>query len=213
MGSLGFDSDGDTGVVEGDDSVFEGEEGTGFEEEGETVLFTEWQISSKLPFEIFQKESQPRPHNFVEGHMLECIDPENQNLICVVSVKKVQGSRLLLHVDGYGEEHDFWENAASPNLFKTGWCEENNFNDFTPPPGYSSTTFSWTDYLKSKGSSAAPKSNFIEQHKVETYQNWTIGMKLEADDKYREYIAVATVTNIIVVCYISIISWEKAPVL
>lgn len=159
-------------------------------------LCTELSQVIAAPSTFFQKESLPNSHGFKEGHMLECIDPENQNLICVVSVKKVQGSRLLLHFDSYREEYDFWENAGSPNLFPTGWCQQND-QILTPPKGYSSASFSWTEYLKLIDSTAAPESNFIKQDIVESIPNWTIGMKLEAEDKYdRDIISVATVANI-----------------
>lgn len=50
--------------------------------------------------------------------------------------------RLRLHFDGYGDSHDFWENADSENLFPAGWCTDNN-QILTPPKGQS-----WGDGVK-----------------------------------------------------------------
>ena len=57
---------------------------------------------------------------------LEAIDPLHQSLMCVVTVAEVQGPRLRLHFDGYGDSHDFWEGADSENLFPAGWSAANN---------------------------------------------------------------------------------------
>ena len=76
----------------------------------------------------------PEQHKFAKGMKLEAIDPQHQSLICVVSVIEVQGPRLRLHFDGYGDSYDFWENADSENLFPAGWCSRNK-QRLVPPKG------------------------------------------------------------------------------
>ena len=96
--------------------------------------YLEWSKSKAAPNRLFGGDCFPDQHKFVKGHKLEGVDPNHQSLICVVSVVEVQGPRLRLHFDGYGDSHDFWENADSENLFPAGWCSKNK-QSLVPPKG------------------------------------------------------------------------------
>ena len=96
--------------------------------------YLEWSESKAVPSRLFTGEPIPEQHKFTKGMKLEAIDLQHQSLICVVSVIEVQGPRLRLHFDGYGDSYDFWENADSENLFPAGWCSKNK-QCLVPPKG------------------------------------------------------------------------------
>ena len=125
--------------------------------------YLEWASAKAAPDRLF-----PHPlegHHFQLGMKLEAIDPEHQALICVVSVVEVVGHRLRLHFDGYGDSHDFWENADSENLFPAGWCSQHE-QCLVPPKGYSPQSFRWANYLTITSSLAAPEPLFLGRAKA-----------------------------------------------
>merc|ERR1719320_1605252 len=162
--------------------------------------YLEWSKSKAAPNRLFGGDCFPDQHKFVKGHKLEGVDPNHQSLICVVSVVEVQGPRLRLHFDGYGDSHDFWENADSENLFPAGWCSKTK-QSLVPPKGYTANNFAWDSYLSVTGSEAAPDTIFVGRAKASvgadsSVHGWKTGMKLEAaDTNDPEMIYVATVAN------------------
>ena len=138
--------------------------------------YLEWASAKAAPDRLF-----PRPlegHHFQLGMKLEAIDPEHQALICVVSVVEVVGHRLRLHFDGYGDSHDFWENADSENLFPAGWCSQHE-QCLVPPKGYSPQSFRWANYLAITSSLAAPDPLFLGRAKA-TVENLIFSFKSDS---------------------------------
>ena len=125
--------------------------------------YLEWASAKAAPDRIFPDPLEG--HGFQPGMKLEAIDPEHQALICVVSVVEVVGHRLRLHFDGYGDSHDFWENADSENLFPAGWCSDHE-QCLVPPKGYSPQSFQWANYLAITSSLAAPEPLFLGRAKA-----------------------------------------------
>ncbi|KAG0725407.1 Lethal(3)malignant brain tumor-like protein 1 [Chionoecetes opilio] len=80
--------------------------------------------------------------------------PGRTSLFCVMTVAEIIGHRLRLHFDGYSEQHDFWVNANSPNIFPAGWCEKNG-RQLEPPSGV--IGFSWKAYLEHCKAQTAPR--------------------------------------------------------
>uniref|UniRef100_A0A0P4WSK0 SAM domain-containing protein n=1 Tax=Scylla olivacea TaxID=85551 RepID=A0A0P4WSK0_SCYOL len=141
---------------------------------------------------------------------LEAIDPCHQSLFCVMTVAEVIGHRLRLHFDGYSEQHDFWVNADSPNIFPAGWCEKNG-RQLEPPFGV--IGFSWKAYLEHCKAQAAPRQAFAGKAvpSVVTPNNFRVGMKLEAEDRKNMWVCVATVADVLdnrVLIHFD--GWEKA---
>ena len=132
--------------------------------------YLEWASAKAAPDRLFPPPLEG--HQFQPGMKLEAIDPEHQALICVVSVVEVVGHRLRLHFDGYGDSHDFWENADSENLFPAGWCSLHGQHLF-PPKGYSTQSFRWENYLAITSSLAAPEQIFLGRAKA-TVENYSI---------------------------------------
>ncbi|XP_063850444.1 lethal(3)malignant brain tumor-like protein 3 isoform X1 [Scylla paramamosain] len=147
---------------------------------------------------------------FRSGMKLEAIDPCHQSLFCVMTVAEVIGHRLRLHFDGYSEQHDFWVNADSPNIFPAGWCEKNG-RQLEPPFGV--IGFSWKAYLEHCKAQAAPRQAFAGKAvpSVVTPNNFRVGMKLEAEDRKNMWVCVATVADVLdnrVLIHFD--GWEKA---
>ncbi|XP_050692187.1 lethal(3)malignant brain tumor-like protein 3 [Eriocheir sinensis] len=147
---------------------------------------------------------------FRTGMKLEAIDPAHQSLFCVMTVAEVIGHRLRLHFDGYSEQHDFWLNADSPNMFPAGWCEKNG-RQLEPPLGV--LGFSWKAYLEHCKAQTAPRQAFTGRAapSVVTPNNFRVGMKLEAEDRKNAWVCVATVADVLdnrVLIHFD--GWEKA---
>lgn len=74
------------------------------------------------------------------------------------------GHRLRLHFDGYPDNHDFWTNSDSTDIFQPGWCEKNNHR--LNPPGFIQEPFNWAAYLKQCKAQPAPKYLFSKSSGV-----------------------------------------------
>ena len=74
-------------------------------------------------------------------------------------IRIILGYRIRLHFDGYAENHDFWINADSMDIFPVGWSEKNGHR-LDPPKGYVASNFNWNAYLKICKATAAPKNIF-----------------------------------------------------
>ncbi|XP_075220539.1 lethal (3) malignant brain tumor isoform X1 [Lycorma delicatula] len=150
------------------------------------------------PIKLFKDPFPYGKNGFRVGMKLEGIDPEHQSYICVLSVAEVRGYRIRLHFDGYPENHDFWLNADSPDIFQPGWCEKNNHH-LHRPRGYTMENFNWNLYLKQCKAQPAPRHLFSNRNASPICPNqFRVGMKLEAvDRKNSSLVCVATVTDII----------------
>uniref|UniRef100_A0A6A7FXH7 Lethal(3)malignant brain tumor-like protein 3 n=1 Tax=Hirondellea gigas TaxID=1518452 RepID=A0A6A7FXH7_9CRUS len=132
---------------------------------------------------------------FQPGMKLEGVDPQHQNLFCVLTVVDVMGHRVKLHFDGYSDVHDFWSNADSYNLFGVGWCDRNN-RTLSPPFG--TTRFTWKGYLEHAAAATAPRQAFATKNISVVDQTHCIraGMKLEAEDRKNGWMCVASVKDV-----------------
>lgn len=149
------------------------------------------------PLKLWHEPFPCTKNLFQPGMKLEGIDPQHQNLFCVLTVVDVMGHRVKLHFDGYSDVHDFWTNADSPNLFTVGWCERNN-RLLSPPPR--TLRFSWKSYLTHCNATAAPKQAFSTKKVFSdctSSHNIRIGMKLEAEDRSNGWMCVATVKDVL----------------
>ncbi|XP_058066151.1 uncharacterized protein LOC131215772 [Anopheles bellator] len=169
---------------------------------------TEVKGGEAAPVQLFVGQRAPLPDDitasttrivnpFVQGMKLEAIDPENNSLFCVCSVKTVRGYRMKLHFDGYTEDYDFWVNADSVDIFPPDWCRTTE-RPLQPPYGIKSASFHWKDYLRStKG--IVPKKEWFRHLTEKPIKNqFAVGMSLEADDLRKSgKVCVATVTDII----------------
>ena len=108
----------------------------------------------------------------------------------------MRACRLRLHFDGYPDNHDFWVNCDSPNLFPTGWCDKNGKALQPAKDGASSSSSSSSFIL-------APKALFPhlrrERGEKALPMGFRIGMKLEALDPLsaEKDVCVATVRDIL----------------
>lgn len=146
------------------------------------------------PLRLWREPFPCTKNLFQPGMKLEGIDPQHQNMFCVLTVVDVMGHRVKLHFDGYSDVHDFWSNADSHNLFAVGWCESNN-HMLSPPPR--TVRFTWKGYLAHCNASPSPRQAFYTR-KVTSNQthNIRVGMKLEAEDRSNNWMCVATVKDV-----------------
>nr|CAD7201775.1 unnamed protein product [Timema douglasi] len=150
------------------------------------------------PVKLFKDPFPYLKNGFKVGMKMEGIDPDHPSFFCVLSVADVQGYRMRLHFDGYPDNHDFWVNADSMDIFPAGWCEKNN-HKLQPPKGYMPSSFNWGSYLKMSRSQAAPRNLFANKTGSSICPNaFRLGMKLEAvDRKNSSMVCVATVSDLI----------------
>ncbi|XP_073649111.1 lethal(3)malignant brain tumor-like protein 1 isoform X4 [Tursiops truncatus] len=161
--------------------------------------YLEEQKAITAPVSLFQ-DYQVVTHNkngFKPGMKLEGIDPQHPSMYFILTVAEVCGYRLRLHFDGYSECHDFWINASSPDIHPAGWFEKTG-HKLQPPKGYKEEEFSWSHYLRSTRTQAAPKHLFVSQSHSPPPLGFQVGMKLEAVDRMNpSLICVASVTDVV----------------
>ncbi|XP_023984357.1 lethal(3)malignant brain tumor-like protein 1 isoform X1 [Physeter macrocephalus] len=161
--------------------------------------YLEEQKAITAPISLFQ-DYQAVAHNkngFKPGMKLEGIDPQHPSMYFILTVAEVCGYRLRLHFDGYSECHDFWINASSPDIHPAGWFEKTG-HKLQPPKGYKEEEFSWSHYLRSTRTQAAPKHLFVSQSHSPPPLGFQVGMKLEAVDRMNpSLICVASVTDVV----------------
>uniref|UniRef100_A0A8C4RQW7 L3MBTL histone methyl-lysine binding protein 3 n=1 Tax=Erpetoichthys calabaricus TaxID=27687 RepID=A0A8C4RQW7_ERPCA len=61
-------------------------------------------------------------HGFQNNMKLELVDKRNPVLIRVATIVETDDHRLKIHLDGWGDEYDFWVDADSPDIHPAGWC-------------------------------------------------------------------------------------------
>ncbi|XP_059617822.1 polycomb protein Sfmbt isoform X2 [Phlebotomus argentipes] len=137
--------------------------------------------------------------NFKVGMKLEAIDPLNLSSICVASVMAVlKFGYMMIRIDFYDPVANgtdwFCYHEKSPCIFPVGFCARNNIQ-LIPPAGYTVNKFSWDEYLRSTGSSAAGEELFsmeVPHHKFQ------VGMKIEcADLMDPRLVCVATISRVV----------------
>ncbi|CAO1367507.1 unnamed protein product [Diamesa serratosioi] len=135
----------------------------------------------------------PKTNNpFSIGMKLEAIDPENQSLFCVCTVKELQGYRIKLHFDGSTILYDFWVNADSKNIFPAGFCRSSS-RTLQAPPKFK-INFNWAEYLVATNSVSAHRNCF--PHFNCEKNPFEVGMKMEVDDlKWTGQLSVASVID------------------
>eukprot|EP00118_Oscarella_pearsei_P008476 m.43935 g.43935 ORF g.43935 m.43935 type:complete len:351 (+) comp33479_c0_seq24:1041-2093(+) len=169
-------------------------------------LFTLEQIAVGPPSPLKLATSSCAEYSGIEpGMHLEAKDRQHPTLVCVATVARIQGNRLLIHFDGWPDEYDYWCEASSEDIHPVGWCRDNKHN-IQPPNGMSDDDFSWEMYLTSTGSIAVPKKHFSKAQLVAPspsksshpfYGDFRPGMRLEAvDRKHPSVICVATVAEV-----------------
>lgn len=112
------------------------------------------------PLKFFFNPIPKYTNPFEIGHKLEAIDPLNCSKFCVCSVVEVCGFRIKLHMDGYNQIYDFWVNANSTEIFPVGWCDKSARKLHLPFGSSANSKFSWTEYLRTTKSVAAPEKCF-----------------------------------------------------
>lgn len=114
--------------------------------------------SVPAPLCLFLNPYPKTPNPFAVGMKLEAIDPENQSLFCVCTVKEQQGYRIKLHFDGSTILYDFWVNADSKNIFPAGFCRS-SARTLQAPPKFK-INFNWAEYLVATNSVSAHRNCF-----------------------------------------------------
>ncbi|XP_062504453.1 uncharacterized protein LOC134181229 isoform X2 [Corticium candelabrum] len=109
-----------------------------------------------IPSKEVSKESH-QPQQFVKGMKLEAVDRKHPSLVCVATIANVEGSKVLIHFDGWTNKYDYWCDDVSGDLRSVGWCKRNHV-PLQAPKGM--RTFIWRDYLKMTESVAAPEHLF-----------------------------------------------------
>ncbi|KAH7973985.1 hypothetical protein HPB49_008268 [Dermacentor silvarum] len=62
------------------------------------------------------------PQGFQVGHRFEVVDPRDRRFVRVASVAALRPRGLLVHLDGWPPERDFFLDADSPDMHPAGWC-------------------------------------------------------------------------------------------
>lgn len=115
--------------------------------------------SVPAPLSLFPNPYPKSSNPFYLGMKLEAIDPENQSLFCVCTVKDKQGYRIKLHFDGSTQLYDFWVNADSKSIFPAGFCRS-TARTLQAPPKFK-INFNWAEYLVATNSVSAHRNCFI----------------------------------------------------
>lgn len=58
---------------------------------------------------------------FKVGRKLEAVDSNNNNLVCVATIKDILNDHLLIHFDGWDDSYDYWAHHTSPLLHPVNW--------------------------------------------------------------------------------------------
>ncbi|XP_054924486.1 lethal(3)malignant brain tumor-like protein 3 isoform X1 [Dermacentor andersoni] len=62
------------------------------------------------------------PQGFQVGHRFEAVDPRDRQFVRVASVAALRPRGLLVHLDGWPPERDFFLDVDSPDMHPAGWC-------------------------------------------------------------------------------------------
>lgn len=122
------------------------------------------------PGNLFDNPFPSGGNPFSIGEKLEAIDPLNCALFCICTVVGLCGYRVKLHFDGYHSSYDFWANADSVDLFHVGWCNRTGRELQWPHRrignSRETSTFDWTEYLRTSKAKEAPRSCFTHLNSV-----------------------------------------------
>eukprot|EP00735_Rhodelphis_limneticus_P010099 TRINITY_DN2918_c0_g1::TRINITY_DN2918_c0_g1_i3::g.4348::m.4348 TRINITY_DN2918_c0_g1::TRINITY_DN2918_c0_g1_i3::g.4348 ORF type:complete len:2265 (+),score=833.61,sp/Q149M9/NWD1_HUMAN/29.79/4e-82,MBT/PF02820.13/1.8e-14,MBT/PF02820.13/30,MBT/PF02820.13/0.24,MBT/PF02820.13/5.3e-16,MBT/PF02820.13/1e-12,WD40/PF00400.27/5.9e-12,WD40/PF00400.27/18,WD40/PF00400.27/8.4,WD40/PF00400.27/5.5e-06,WD40/PF00400.27/4.3e-11,AAA_16/PF13191.1/4.8e-11,NACHT/PF05729.7/7.4e-10,EF-hand_6/PF13405.1/0.0003,EF-hand_5/PF13 len=95
------------------------------------------------------------------GQRVEAVDLKNPHLICVATLRAIEGENALIHFDGWSSDYDYWCRIEDGHFAPPGTCGINGL-DFEPPLSYQKA-FDWPTYLKETGSDPCPNELFTEQ--------------------------------------------------
>ena len=140
---------------------------------------------------------------FKVGQKLEALDnSEGLMLLCVASIKAIDGPNLLVSFDGWSDKFSYWASWDSERLHPVGYCEAKNLK-LQAPKGHVGA-FEWGAYLALTGAERAPSDSLLllsppagEAGGGSVSAVVEVGQKLEAfDQKSKDMICVATVTKV-----------------
>lgn len=122
------------------------------------------------PVNLFENPFPSGGNPFSVGEKLEAIDPQNCALFCICTVAGLCGYRIKLHFDGYHASYDYWTNANSIDLFHVGWCNRTGRELQWPHRrignSRETSTFDWSEYLRTSKAKEAPLSCFTHLNSV-----------------------------------------------
>ncbi|XP_065192197.1 MBT domain-containing protein 1-like isoform X2 [Sycon ciliatum] len=122
----------------------------------------------------------PPASRFAPAMRLEARDRLNPHMMCVARVAHVEGSSMLIALDGCSQKYNYWCSPDSDDIHPVGWCDRVGFQ-LQPPKGRSSTDFDWKSYLQEIAAVAAPKRLFADEGSTRV-SCFMKSMKLEAKD-------------------------------
>lgn len=76
----------------------------------------------------------PKKNLFKVGMKLEAVDVKHPSNICPATISEVDGSDVVVHLDGWDQTNDFKCKYASRNLFPVGWCKKTGHPLQAPGP-------------------------------------------------------------------------------
>ncbi|XP_065844588.1 MBT domain-containing protein 1-like isoform X2 [Oscarella lobularis] len=154
-----------------------------------------------------EKFSKLSLSSFEIGVHLEARDRKHPSMVCVAAISRIQDGHLLIHFDGWTEKYDYWCEPSSQDIHPVGWCEKYGYKLESPKNWVGE--FSWGDYLRKIGGSAAPENLFtLEQRSIGppcpvrssshfSSRCFEPGMRLEAKDRqHPTLVCAATITEI-----------------
>eukprot|EP00117_Sycon_ciliatum_P044252 scpid13763/ scgid4377/ Lethal(3)malignant brain tumor-like protein 1; L(3)mbt protein homolog; L3MBTL1 len=154
------------------------------------IPFTNWSSYlathgyKAVPRHIFTAQQAhgmtPPASRFSPAMRLEARDRLNPHMLCVARVAHVEGSSMLIALDGCSQKYDYWCSPDSDDIHPVGWCDRFGFQ-LQPPKGRSSADFNWRSYLQEIGAVAAPKRLFTDEGSTRV-GCFMKSMKLEAKD-------------------------------
>lgn len=56
----------------------------------------------------------------------------NKQSVCVATVVDMLDNRILVHLDGWDDTHDYWTEPNSPHIHPVGWAQQNNVTLMPP---------------------------------------------------------------------------------
>lgn len=150
------------------------------------------------PVECFKQHPEPPKNEFKLKMKLEAQDPRNTSSTCIATVVGIMGSRIRLRLDGSDDTNDFWEMIDSSSIKPIGHCEKNG-GMLQPPLGFRKNPSHWHIFVLQTltGADYAPESIFKDEPPTPEWNQFKVGMKLEAvDRKNPRLICPATVGEI-----------------
>uniref|UniRef100_A0A336LZS9 CSON008720 protein n=1 Tax=Culicoides sonorensis TaxID=179676 RepID=A0A336LZS9_CULSO len=130
------------------------------------------------PVQIFPhlKVNEGHADQFQIGMKLEVDCPLTVNLTGTTpgTILDIIGKRILIHLDFFDNQYDFWTRVDSPKIHKINWHKESGVKLHTE----TEKEFDWTSYLIKTRSKPVPSEAFKPRDLIK----FEIGMRLEVVD-------------------------------